>query len=71
MKLFDKIMQSIRNSDRMSRPDLLIISKKQERQLYLDDSIPKATDVADAFDIEVMVVEELDRYRLMKELKEQ
>ena len=70
MKLFDEINKAIqrRYGTYPAFADLLIISKEQERKLYLEESILKSMDVADAFDIEVMVVDKLDRFRLFKEL---
>lgn len=68
MKLFNKIMQRIRQAEFYTGSDLLIISKAQERQLYLEGSIPKSTDIEDAFDVEVLVVDGLKNFKLLKEV---
>ena len=69
MSLFEEIAfaTSVLN-DTGNTPDLLIIDKEMERRFHLDGDIPKSIDVSDAFDIEVLVVGKLDKFRLLKEL---
>ena len=69
MSLYDEIaFAHMTLCESKTKPDLLIISKEMERRFYIDGDILKSIDVEDAFDIEVIVVDKLDKFRLLKEL---